>query len=226
MSERVHERGGGRIPGLGGLVLCGGQSSRMGSPKAWLPFGGELLLQRVVRVIGEAAGPIVVVAAPEQEVPPLPPEVSVVRDAVRGRGPLQGIAAGMEALAPELHAVFVSSTDVPFLHAALIRRLHALRGDTHDIAVPRAGGHYHPLSAVYGVEARAEIAALLAADRLRPFFLFERMRTLVADEALLLEGEALRAADPGLRSLRNVNTREEYEAALRELDEGAQLPGV
>jgi molybdopterin-guanine dinucleotide biosynthesis protein A len=108
----------------------------------------------------------------------------------------------------------------------LIRRLFILRGDTHDIAVPRAGGHYHPLSAVYGVEARAEIAALLAADRLRPFFLFERMRTLVADEALLLEGDALRAVDPTLRSLHNVNTRAEYEAALAELGERAQPPGV
>jgi molybdopterin-guanine dinucleotide biosynthesis protein A len=213
----------GRIPGLGGVVLCGGQSSRMGTPKAFLPFGGELLLQRVVRVIAEAAWPIVVVAAPEQEIPALPPAVTVVRDAVRGRGPLQGLAAGMEALDPALDAVFVSSTDVPFLHAALIRRLHALRGSDHDIAVPRASGHYHPLSAIYGVGARAEIAALLAADRRRPFFLFERMRTLVADEALLLEGEELKKADPSLRSLRNVNTREEYEAALAELD---QRPGT
>lgn len=216
----------GRLPGLGGLVLCGGQSSRMGSPKAWLPFGGERLLQRVVRVVGEAAWPIVVVAAEGQEIPPLPAEVTVVRDAVSGRGPLQGIAAGMEALAPDLRAVFVSSTDVPFLHSALIRRLFALRGDDHDIAVPRAGGHYHPLSAVYGVEARAEIHALLAASRLRPFFLFERMRTVIADEALLLEGDELRDADPTLRSLRNVNTREEYEAALAELGEGPQPPGV
>ncbi|MEO7332024.1 MAG: molybdenum cofactor guanylyltransferase [Minicystis sp.] len=217
-----------RLPGLGGLVLCGGQSSRMGSPKAWLPFGGEHLLQRVVRIVGEAASPIVVVAAEGQEIPPLPEEVTVVRDAVSGRGPLQGIAAGMEGLAHahDLRAVFVSSTDVPFLHSALIRRLFALRGDAHDIAVPRAGGHYHPLSAVYGVEARAEILALLAADRRRPFFLFERMRTVVADEALLLEGEELRASDPTLRSLHNVNTREEYEAALAALGEEPRPPGA
>jgi molybdopterin-guanine dinucleotide biosynthesis protein A len=52
---------------------------------------------------------------------------------------------------------------------------------------------------------------------LRPFFLFERMRTLVADNAMLLAGEELAAADPELRSLRNVNTPEEYAAALAEL---------
>jgi molybdopterin-guanine dinucleotide biosynthesis protein A len=207
------------IPDLAAIVLCGGQSSRMGSPKAWLEFDGEPLLARVVRRIAEAANPIVVVAAPGQEIPTLPAEVLVVRDPVSGRGPLQGIAAGFDALALQGRATmaFVSSTDVPFIHPELIRRLHALRGDSFDIAVPRAKGHYHPLSAIYGVEARPEIEALLAADRLRPFYLFERMRTIFADEALLLEGEALKAADPELLSLENVNTPGEYEAALARL---------
>jgi molybdopterin-guanine dinucleotide biosynthesis protein A len=207
----------GRIPDLGAVVLCGGKSSRMGSPKAWLDFGGETLLARVVGRIAEVAAPIVVVAAEGQEVPPLPGHVSVVRDPVSGRGPLLGIAAGLDALAHWARAAFVSSTDVPFLHPALIRRLSALRGSEYAIAVPRAQGHYHPLSAIYGVEARAEIAALLAEGRLRPFFLFERMRTLIADEPLLLEGEELRAVDPDLRSLWNVNTPEEYQAARASL---------
>ena len=202
------------IPDLAAIVLCGGQSSRMGSPKAWLEFDGEPLLARVVRRIAEAADPIVVVAAPGQVIPALPPAVLVVRDPVSGRGPLQGIAAGLDALAGRATMAFVSSTDVPFIHPELIRRLHALRGGSFDIAVPRAKGHYHPLSAIYGVEARPEIEALLAADRLRPFYLFERMRTIFADEALLLEGEALKAADPELLSLENVNTPGEYEAAL------------
>ncbi len=48
----------------GGIVLCGGQSKRMGRPKAWLPFGGETMLERVVRLLSEVVHPIVVVAAP------------------------------------------------------------------------------------------------------------------------------------------------------------------
>lgn len=202
------------IPDLAAIVLCGGQSSRMGSPKAWLDFEGQPLLARVVGRIAEAASPIVVVAAPGQEIPTLPGDVDVVRDQVSGRGPLQGIAAGLDALGGRVAAAFVSSTDVPFIHSALVRRLHALRGESFDIAVPRAKGHYHPLSAIYGIEARAEIEALLAVDRLRPFYLFERMRTIFADEALLLEGYALKAVDPELLSLENVNTPEEYAAAL------------
>src|SRR5262245_46114604 len=83
---------------VGGVVLCGGQSSRMGRPKAWLPIGGETMLGRVVRLLGEVVSPLVVVAAPGQELPPLPPGVTVVRDPERGRGPLQGLAAGLPAL--------------------------------------------------------------------------------------------------------------------------------
>ena len=74
---------------VGGVVLCGGQSSRMGRPKAWLPFGDELMLPRVVRLLSDAVSPIVVVAAPEQVVPPLPADVQVVRDEEKGRGPLR-----------------------------------------------------------------------------------------------------------------------------------------
>lgn len=57
---------------LGAVVLCGGESRRMGRAKAWLPFGPERMLQRVVRLVREAVGPVVVVAAPGQECPPCP----------------------------------------------------------------------------------------------------------------------------------------------------------
>jgi molybdopterin-guanine dinucleotide biosynthesis protein A len=195
----------------------------MGKPKAWLPFGGEALLQRVVRRVGEAAWPIVVVAAPDQELPLLSPEIRVVRDPVEGRGPLQGIAVGLGAMEGLADAAFISSTDAPFLEPALIRRLAALRaGDSgtfvfnFDIVVPRTDDHHHPLCAVYACSVRPEAEALLAANRPRPFFLFERVRTLIAEAPLLLADPALAAVDPDLRSLRNLNTPDDYEAALRE----------
>ena len=83
---------------VGGILLCGGQSKRMGRPKAWLPFAGEIMLPRVARLLSEAVRPLVVVAAPDQDVPPLPDNVTLVRDEEKGRGPLQGLKAGLEAL--------------------------------------------------------------------------------------------------------------------------------
>lgn len=201
--------------GTAGLVLCGGQSTRMGRPKAWLPFGNEAMLARVVRLLHEVVHPIVVVAAPEQEVPPLPEElvqeagVTVVRDEERGRGPLQGLAAGLAALQGISDAAYASSCDVPLLRPAFVRRLIDLRG-TAEACVPRVGGYHHPLAAVYSVTVLGEVRRLLAEDRLRPFFLFQAVPTRVVGP------EELQDVDPDFASLRNLNTPEEYEAALRD----------
>lgn len=193
----------------GGIILCGGQSSRMGRPKAWLPFDGEMMLPRVVRVLGEVVGPLVVVAAPDQDVPPLPAEVLLVRDEEKGRGPLQGLAAGLAALQGQADAAYLSSCDVPFLRPAFVRRLVELLGD-QAVCVPRVGGYHHPLAAVYRLAALDAVRRLLAEGRLRPFFLFEELPTRVVEAAELAD------VDPALQSLRNLNTPEEYEAALRD----------
>jgi molybdenum cofactor guanylyltransferase len=108
---------------VAGIVLCGGRSSRMGTPKAWLPFGDELMLPRVVRIVREAVGLVVVVAAPGQDVPPLPADVRIVRDEVEGRGPLGGLAAGLAALEGEADVVYLSSCDVPLLRPEFVRRV-------------------------------------------------------------------------------------------------------
>src|SRR5438046_7125868 len=121
---------------VGGIVLCGGRSRRMGRPKAWLSFAGEVMLSRVVRLLGEVVSPIVVVAAPEQDVPPLPDAVGVVRDEVEGRGPLAGLAAGLRALAGRADAAYLSSCDVPLLRPEFVRRMIALLGDA-AVCVPR-----------------------------------------------------------------------------------------
>src|SRR5436309_3285066 len=163
---------------VAGVVLCGGQSSRMGRPKAWLPFAGELMLPRVVRLLGEAVGPVVVVAAPGQEVPPLPAGVEVARDEEEGRGPLQGLAAGRAALRCRADATFLASCDAPFLQPACVRRLVELLGD-RSVCVARVGGYHHPLAAVYRLFVAQAVARLLAANRLRPPFLFETVPTRV-----------------------------------------------
>ena len=93
----------------------------MGTPKAALEWHGSTLLRRVVGVVGRSLdGPVVVVRAPEQELPELPDGVEVVEDAREGRGPLQGLAAGLAAVRERAHAAYASSTDVPLLHPRFI----------------------------------------------------------------------------------------------------------
>lgn len=195
---------------VGGIVLCGGQSSRMGRPKAWLPFGDELMLPRVVRLLSEVVSPIVVVAAPEQDVPPLSAGVTIVRDEERGRGPLQGLSAGLRALAGQADAAYLSSCDVPFLRPAFIQRLIDLLGK-YAICVPHVGEFHHPLAAVYRLGVTETVERLLAENRMRPVFLFDTVPTRV------VQAEELSDVDPTFQSLRNLNMPEDYETALADL---------
>jgi molybdopterin-guanine dinucleotide biosynthesis protein A len=195
---------------VGGVVLCGGQSSRMGRPKAWLSFGDERMLPRVVRLLGEAVAPVVVVAAPGQDVPPLPPGIDLVRDPEPGRGPLQGLIAGLEALRGRADAAYLSSCDVPFLQPAFVRHLVELLGE-HAICVPEVGGYRHPLAAVYRIDVVTTAVKLLADNRSRLTFLFEKVPTRI------VQPEELAGVDPTFQTLRNLNTPAEYEAALRDL---------
>ncbi len=192
----------------GGIILCGGKSSRMGWPKATLPFGPELMLQRVARLVGGVVGPLVVVAAPQQELPPLPGEIQVVRDRHQGRGPLEGLYAGLEALQDRADAAFATGCDVPLLVPQFVRVILERLGDC-QIAVPVDGEFHYPLAAVYRTNVVPEIQSLLAADRLRPVWLFDRVRTRrVSVEELL-------AADPDLQTLANLNQPADYLAALQ-----------
>ncbi len=192
----------------GAIVVCGGESRRMGRPKAWLPFGPERMLQRVVRLVGEVAGPIVVVAAPGQELPELPEMVRIVRDPISGRGPLQGIAAGLDAMPETTVFAYATATDVPFLVPAWIDRLMELIGDD-DLAIPEADGYLHPLAALYRrATVGPAVRALLDADRLRPVFLREAVKTRVVGV------DEIRVVDPDLATLRNLNTPDDYLSAL------------
>ncbi len=181
-----------------------------------LPFGPERMLQRVVRLVGEAVPRenIVVVAAEGQELPPLPEEITVTRDRQPHRGPLEGLACGFAALAEKADAAYATSCDVPLIVPAFIQRMFELLTG-HDIGVPKEENFYHPLAAVYRTSVLPQVEELLAADRLRPVFLFEQCKTreVAVDELLV--------ADSQLKSLRNINQPADYVSAMQ--DEGFDL---
>jgi molybdopterin-guanine dinucleotide biosynthesis protein A len=198
----------------GAIILAGGKSSRMGSPKAALDWHGCTLLRRVTGLAMRTVdGPVVVVRAPDQSLPDLHGCVEVVSDAREGRGPLQGLAAGMEALQGRATVAFVSSTDVPLLHPAFIRRVIGALGPDIDVVLPEVGGFRQPLSAAYRVDLLAKVQELIAADKLKPAFLFDQCRVLRLDDATMLRDRYLSRFDPELASVRNLNEPSDYEAA-------------
>jgi molybdopterin-guanine dinucleotide biosynthesis protein A len=196
-------------------VLAGGRSTRMGRPKANLEWHGSTLLHRVAGIVCRAVGgPVVVVRAPDQELPELPPGVRVVEDAAEGRGPLQGLAAGLAAVAGEAELAYVSSTDVPLLHPAFVRAVvRAATRENVDVALPVVHGFRHPLAAAYRTALVPEVEALIAEDRMRPAFLFERARVRELTEDDLLGDGELALADPELLSVLNLNEPDDYERA-------------
>ncbi|HLH65659.1 MAG TPA: NTP transferase domain-containing protein [Solirubrobacteraceae bacterium] len=197
------------------IVLAGGRSSRMGSPKAWLPWHGSTLLRRVTGIAARAVdGPVVVVGAPGQALPAPPAGVQLATDAREGAGPLEGIAAGLEAIGERAAVAYVSSTDVPLLHPAFISRVVGALEAGFDAALPEVGGHRQPLAAAYRPSLLKLVLELIDAGRMRPAFLFERCRTRMLSERELLADPALARADPELRSVWNLNERADYERAL------------
>lgn len=193
----------------GAIVLCGGKSSRMGRDKATLPFGPELMLQRVVRIVSMVVDPaaVVVVAAPEQMLPELPATVIITRDERPDRGPLEGLAAGLRSMPGIVDAIYATSCDVPLLIPNFVLEMFQRLGH-HDIAVPWDGQYYHPLASVYRPQVLPVVQSLLATDRLRPIFLFEEVSTVKVPV------EDLREFDPTLSTLLNLNHPEDYQAAL------------
>ncbi len=186
----------------------------MGTPKAALEWHGSTLLRRTSGILSRVAdGPVIVVRAPGQVLPELPPGVEIVDDPREGLGPVQGLAAGLAAAADRAEIAFVCSTDLPFLHPAFVRRVLRAIQEGADVALPKARGYQQPLAAAYRT-ALAPVAAKLVADgRLRPAFLFEECEVTRLDEAALRADPVLAALDPDLDSVLNVNEPGDYQAA-------------
>src|SRR5436190_6662684 len=137
------------------VILSGGKSSRMGSPKALLRFDNEPLILHLARKLDRLFSDLVIVAAPGQELPPLPGKLA--RDDIAYQGPVGGIYYGLSAAAGDFS--FVTSCDVPFLSTALIAYLVSLIDD-YDVVAPYWEDRFQPLCAVY----RASVLPLLKAQ--------------------------------------------------------------
>lgn len=202
-----------------GIVVAGGRSTRMGTPKAWLDWHGLPLLAHTVALLGRVLdGPVVVVRGAGQSLPELPAGTEIVDDPVPDRGPLPAIGVGLSHVGDRAPAAFVASVDIPLLRPAFVARvlgaLDGPGGGAHDVALPVAHGHHQPLAAAYRTALAGPIDDLVVAGIGRPPSLFDRVRVLRLDAAALLTDPVLARADPDLESLTNVNTPAEYAAAL------------
>ena len=164
----------------------------MGRDKANLSYEGTTLLERTVSVVSPRCSPVFVIAAPGQPLPTL--EAQVLRDEVRGVGPLLATGRGLRAAAQAgLQLAFVCAVDMPFLDVSLIDELAgpAVRLGA-DVVLPW-DGRDHYLAGIYRTSLADQVDELIAAGQ-------RSMRALVDTV------DTQRIVMQPRRSLTNVNT--------------------
>jgi len=165
---------------VGVAILVGGQSRRMGRPKALLPLDGNTLLERTVHLARQVSPCVALVGSPPFELPPAVRSLPLLPDAKPDAGPLGGLAAALAEWNND--ACILLACDLPRLDAVLLRRLLAFADDPGcDAAVPvtaeldrrapdREHGvagrrQMHPCCALYRATARPAIDFALAQGR-------------------------------------------------------------
>lgn len=174
----------------------------MGQDKAWIPLDGRPIIARVIDVLREVADEVLIVANDERYAGLGP---RVVPDRFPAGGALGGIATGVGAALHE--RVLVAACDMPFLRPDVWRALLA-RADGADAVVPKIGGEYETLHAIYTKACLPAMEHALATGRLRVISFYGDVRVREVGEA------ELRAVDPELRAFTNVNTPEDLGALI------------
>lgn len=175
----------------------------MDCDKALLPFGDKTMLARVVQAVASVVDPtrIAIVAAAEQQLPTVDPDIRVLRDTVEFAGPVTAISQAASELF-ETDAIFVTGCDTPLLKPQAIEFLFTQLAD-HAAIVPEDAERLYPLCGVYRTEVFNGDSKLRS---MRDFVKHINARTI--------DTSSLEAIDPELLSLRNINTRQDYLDAL------------
>ena len=189
------------------IVLAGGASKRMGSPKATLPFGSTSLVGATVEALRPVFRRVLVVTRDKTLLPGI--DVEVLEDGRPLCGPLVGLARGLShSNAPWC---FVAGCDMPFLQIELIEGMTEYLGDC-DVVVPNYNGQLQTLHAFYRTGCLSTAEDLLGEGVTSMKALLSRCRVteLAQDQITRVPG--------WVRSFDDLDTPAEYRAALNNLD--------
>lgn len=199
--EKVEKPG---VPGA--VILAGGDSKRLGRPKAWLDFYGQPLVEVVVERLSSLFDEITVVTDKPGQYSHL--GVRLTGDRLTGqlKSPLRGIHAGL--LSSGRPGQFVVACDMPFINIDLVRYM-ALYAAEYDAVVPRIGEYYQPLHAFYSRSCAGLIEKQLQGGSYKIIDFYGALRIKHIGPA------EIKRFDPDQLSFTNINTRADYERALK-----------
>lgn len=216
---------------IGGIILAGGGSRRMGTPKESLRLTSraepvpdapariqrdihkhdDTFMAHIAAAMQHAVDEIIISIRPGSQIEPPRLEVPVrfVFDDVSDAGPLAGLAASLEALRPTARIVLTCPCDTPLVPPAVFHLL-ADRSESHRAVICQASGRRTPLLGAYRTEDAPVARELLQSGERRARALAEAVGAFVLPEA------DLRRVDPELHALRNINTPQDYAQLKRE----------
>ncbi len=144
------------VAAVGGILLTGGASRRLGVDKASLVLDGETLAARAARVLLAVCEPVVEVGRGVSELP-------AVCEEPPGSGPLAALVTGATSLRARGHhgAAVLLAVDLPRLTVDTLARL--VRAPGTGTVVPVVDGYPQTTCARYGPDALAHASVLVAA---------------------------------------------------------------
>lgn len=185
----------------------------MGQDKAFLPFMGETLLERVMRRVAPLADELLVTTNnPERY---LEFKVPLFQDVLPGRGALGGLLTALSVA--QFPIVIVVACDMPFVNPLILTAAcDRLQSQKADVVIPQLNQGYEPLHAVYLRETclpAVQKALDLGEQRLVSWFPFVNVVPLAEEDLLQY--------DPLQIAFWNLNTKEDLKRAenfAREID--------
>jgi FdhD protein len=189
----------GRIRGITGVILAGGESRRMGSDKSLLPIRGARFIDHVYRRLSELFEEVIIVTNSPTLYDGIP--CRKVPDIYHAQGSLAGIHSGIRHARHQ--RVFVVACDMPYVDPDVVRHICA-RAKEGDVVIPVGEHGSEPLHALYGKTCLPAMEEILDAGRKRIVAFFPQVKVVEVGQR---EWSAL---DPGGLSFRNINTPQEY----------------
>lgn len=203
--ERLAEHGRpGKITGITGVILAGGESRRMGSDKALLPLAGARFIDHAYRTLADLFEEVLIVTNSPALYQDLP--CRKVPDIYYAQGSLAGIHSGLCHAREE--RIFVVACDMPFVSGDFVRHLCSL-ATKGEVVIPCGDNGHEPLHALYHKDCLVPMETALDSGQKRIVSFFPAVRVHAVPQ------KEWAALDPQSLSLRNINTPDEY-FALRE----------
>ncbi|NIN67699.1 MAG: NTP transferase domain-containing protein [Anaerolineae bacterium] len=206
---------GGYAKPITSILLAGGRSARLGRDKAFLQVNGQLLIERILRRLGQVSEETIIVANEVDRYEQF--EGIVIADVYPGKGALGGIFSGLKRAAN--HHSLVVACDMPFLNVSLLRYMQGLAAD-YDVVIPRVGGLTEALHAIYSKNCLPFMERQLQMGDLRIIRFFPQVRVRYVEQ------EEIEAFDPEHLSFFNINSQEDLDRARAIWPREESTPGI